>query len=83
MFILLMTVLLLKLMERLHQAKALENVRMQINCAPAQNDLEKGFLIFKNLLNIMISFFSTLPFRIKLLVTRIGISYWIVKGETL
>lgn len=34
-FILLMTVLLLKLMERLHQAKALENVSMQINCAPA------------------------------------------------
>lgn len=75
-----MTVLLLKLMERLHQAKAAENVSMQINCAPAQNNLGKDFLIFKNLLNIMTGFFSTLRFRTKLVVTRVGISYWIVKG---
>jgi len=52
-----MTVLLfLQLMERLHHAKTPENLSVQINCAPAWTNLEKDFLIFKNLLNIMTSF---------------------------
>lgn len=45
-------------MERLHRAKMLENMSMQTNYASAWNNLEKDFLIFKNLLNIMISFIA-------------------------
>lgn len=36
----------------------LEHLSTQINCAPAQSNLEKDVLIFKNLLNVMISFIA-------------------------